>query len=72
MPWLEATYPDLVPRYRATYARPYGPKAERERIGSMVRSMVGGRTKRRASPGASRFDRGSSASREPATQLPLF
>jgi len=73
MPWLEATYPDLVPRYREAYARPYGPKAERDRIGSMVRSMVGGRTKRRASsPGASRFDRGTAAPREPATQLPLF
>jgi len=73
MPWLEATYPDLVPRYRAAYTRPYGPKAERDRIGSVVRSMVGGRTKRRASsPGASRFDRGRTAPREPATQLPLF
>ena len=73
MPWLEATYPDLVPRYRAAYTRPYGPKAERDRIGSMVRSMVGGRTKRRASsPGASRFDRGTAAPRESATQLPLF
>ncbi|MGB7804477.1 MAG: radical SAM protein [Actinomycetota bacterium] len=73
MPWLEATYPDLVPRYRTVYARPYGPKAERDRIGSMVRSMVGGRTKRRASsPGASRFDRGTATPRGSATQLPLF
>jgi DNA repair photolyase len=73
MPWLEATYPDLVPRYREAYARPYGPKADRDRLGSMVRSMVGGRTKRRArSPGASRFDRGGGSGPQPATQLPLF
>ena len=66
-------HPELVQRYRSMYVHPYGPKDDRDRIGSMVRSMVGGRTKRRASsPGASRFDRGKAAPREPATQLPLF
>ena len=43
MPWLERSYPELVPRYRAMYRRPYGPKAERDRLTSLVRSMVGRR-----------------------------
>jgi DNA repair photolyase len=74
MPWLEATYPDLVARYRHLYVRAYGTKAERDRLGALVGSMVGGRTKRRATPssGASRFRRGRPDGEAPATQLPLF
>jgi DNA repair photolyase len=36
--WLEAYRPDLIPRYERLYARgAYAPKAERERIGRLVR-----------------------------------
>ena len=71
MPWLEATYPDLVPRYQRTYTRAYGPKHERDRLAAMVRSMVGQRILR--SPVASRFRRGERAGRsDPTTQLELW
>lgn len=55
MPWLEQHHPDLVERYRGLYTRAYAPKAERDRLGRMVGSLV--RTGRRRWP-------------EPADELP--
>jgi DNA repair photolyase len=40
MPWLAERYPDLVLRYERMYARPYGPKADREEIGRTVHGLV--------------------------------
>jgi DNA repair photolyase len=40
MPWLEATSPDLAPRYRELYARPYAPVASRRELGRRVASIV--------------------------------
>ena len=38
MDWLRSQRPDLVPRYEQLYARgAYAPKAERERIGGVLR-----------------------------------
>ena len=69
MPWLERSYPDLVPRYRAMYRRPYGPKAERDRLTSLVRSMVGRRPREGSTP---RFRRTTPSEREEATQPALW
>jgi DNA repair photolyase len=38
MPWLEATYPELVAGYRRLYRGSNAPKAVRERIGERVRA----------------------------------
>jgi DNA repair photolyase len=40
MPWLEAAYPDLVPRYRELYARPYAPGSSRRELARRVSSIV--------------------------------
>jgi DNA repair photolyase len=40
MPWLEATYPDLVPRYHELYSRAYAPVATRRELGRRVASIV--------------------------------
>lgn len=70
MPWLEATYPDLAPRYRTIYERPYGPKHERDRLVTLVRSMVGNRGLR--SPASRRFDSPASSTHQATTQLALW
>ena len=49
MPWLEQEYPELVDRYRDLYRTPYGPKTMRAHLSSQVRSMDGGRVRRRRS-----------------------
>ena len=64
MDWLRSQRPDLVPLYERLYARgAYAPKADRERIGALVRSrrMPGRR------PGSA-FRRG--ARLDPAAELP--
>jgi len=59
MPWLAQHYPDLVPMYEATYARPYAPAADRKalgrRVGGIVRALGGTRPRPEA---PERFDRG--------------
>jgi DNA repair photolyase len=40
LPWLEQEHPDLVPRYLEMYRHPYGPKADRDALGSSVAAMV--------------------------------
>jgi DNA repair photolyase len=40
LPWLEANHPELVGRYRRMYARPYGPKEDRDRLGRSVARLV--------------------------------
>jgi DNA repair photolyase len=40
MPWLAEHYPDLVDRYDRMYAKPYGPAADRARLGSTVGGLV--------------------------------
>jgi DNA repair photolyase len=40
LPWLEETYPDLVPRYRDLYRKAYAPSADREALGRRVRGLV--------------------------------
>jgi DNA repair photolyase len=42
MPWLEATYPELVERYEAMYRRPYAPKGDQQALGRRVASIVRG------------------------------
>jgi DNA repair photolyase len=39
-PWLEEHYPELVPRYREMYQRPYGPPSSRKELGARVASIV--------------------------------
>jgi DNA repair photolyase len=36
LPWLDRTYPDLVPRYEAMYTRAYAPTADRKMLGRSV------------------------------------
>jgi DNA repair photolyase len=36
MPWLAEQYPELVDRYQAMYTKPYGPAADRTRLGATV------------------------------------
>ncbi len=64
MPWLEQAYPELVDRYRDLYRTPYGPKTVRARLSSQVRSMDGGRVRRKGSarPDAPRAPEAGSAS----------
>ena len=42
MPWLQEHYPDLVPRYEATYrlGSGYAPKADQRELGNLVRDLV--------------------------------
>jgi DNA repair photolyase len=40
LPWLEKEYPDLVPRYRASYRSAYGPAAASKALGSRVAALV--------------------------------
>ena len=40
LPWLEEHHPDLVPRYLEMYRHPYGPKADRDRLGARVGALV--------------------------------
>jgi DNA repair photolyase len=40
MPWLAEQYPELVDRYEAMYAKPYGPAADRTRLGATVGGIV--------------------------------
>ena len=71
MPWLEETYPELVSRYRGLYTTPYGPKGERERLASLVRTMVGPRGRRTDT--SVRFRRtGRSSPRDRAIQPQLW
>jgi DNA repair photolyase len=49
MPWLVQHHPDLVERYSALYPRAYAPRAERDRLGRVVGSLV--RAGRRRWPG---------------------
>jgi DNA repair photolyase len=56
LPWLEQEHPDLVPRYLEMYRHPYGPKADRDALGSSVAAMVseaGG--PRRSAPRVERY-----------------
>jgi DNA repair photolyase len=39
-PWLRDVRPDLVERYRQLYQRSHAPKAERRRIGGIVRDLI--------------------------------
>jgi DNA repair photolyase len=50
MPWLEEHHPDLVPRYTQMYREAYGPKAERDRLGARVGSLVRAARKRWPAP----------------------
>ena len=78
MPWLEEHHPDLVPRYTQMYRQAYGPKAERDRLGARVGSLVRTARKRWPAPPAQeiphgqRFRRGSRARREEPTQPSLW
>ncbi|HVR06288.1 MAG TPA: hypothetical protein VMS02_09605, partial [Solirubrobacteraceae bacterium] len=70
--WLGDQRPELLPRYHELYARgAYAPRAERERLGGLVREARGGRV-----PGRGRFLRpaptvsGASAERRSAEQSP--
>jgi DNA repair photolyase len=60
MPWLAEHHPDLVPRYQRTYARAYGPAADRRALGARVGRMVdaAGGIRPRAGAPAARFRRG--------------
>jgi DNA repair photolyase len=40
MPWLADHYPELVERYEAMYAKPYGPPADRNSLGTRVDGLV--------------------------------
>jgi DNA repair photolyase len=40
LPWLEANHPELAERYGRMYARPYGPKADRDRLARQVGRLV--------------------------------
>jgi DNA repair photolyase len=40
LPWLEREYPELVPRYRALYARPYAPNGARRELSGRVTSLI--------------------------------
>jgi DNA repair photolyase len=81
LPWLHEHHPDLVPRYRELYPRPYAPKAERDRLGREVGSLV--RAARRRWPERSdeavprahrsrRSERGPLRDREPPSQTTLW
>jgi DNA repair photolyase len=53
MPWLTEHHPDLVDRYRRTYANAYGPAADRRALGGRVGRMIdeaGGLRPRRGIP----------------------
>jgi hypothetical protein len=56
MPWLEDQYPDLVPRYRQMYGRPYASAEERKALGARVAGIV-------RALGGTRPDRGGDADR---------
>jgi DNA repair photolyase len=40
LPWLEEKHPELLEPYRRMYARPYGPKEDRDRLGRSVARLV--------------------------------
>jgi DNA repair photolyase len=40
LPWLEEQYPELVPRYRETYAKAYASAEERKALGARVSAIV--------------------------------
>jgi DNA repair photolyase len=40
LPWLAAQHPELLERYRRMYARPYGPKEDRDRLARRVGNLV--------------------------------
>jgi DNA repair photolyase len=78
LPWLEANYPELVPRYRELYPRAYAPSALRKEVGRRVAGIVralGGTHPQEGAP-SERFSRergrdgGGEASTRP-TQLTL-
>ncbi|HEY7659889.1 MAG TPA: radical SAM protein [Actinomycetota bacterium] len=60
LPWLAESYPELVPRYEAMYARPYAPATDRDALGRRVAGLVrsAGGPRRGQRPPA-RFSRGS-------------
>jgi DNA repair photolyase len=71
MPWLEQEYPDLLPRYRAMYARPYGPPAARKELGRRVASIVRAVGGVRESTGSHRGRAAGPRREDPPTQLTL-
>ena len=78
MPWLEEHHPDLVPRYTAMYRQAYGPKAERDRLGARVGSLVRTARKRWPAPpdrqvaDRHRFRRGAADRRQEPAQPTLW
>jgi DNA repair photolyase len=73
MPWLEEHHPDLVPRYRSMYRRPYGPKEERSRLAATVGHVVRERGGPVPRSGSERFrQRPDARARPEASQLPLW
>jgi DNA repair photolyase len=78
MPWLEEHHPDLVPRYTEMYRQAYGPKAERDRLGARVGSLVRTARKRWPAPAAHevvdrhRIRRGARDRRQEPTQPTLW
>jgi DNA repair photolyase len=76
LPWLAATHPELVERYRALYARSYAPKADRQRVSDQVRRLI---TRHRGTTPPQPFRRRPDRPAAPATtaapaprQLPLL
>ena len=73
MPWLAATYPDLVPRYEQMYRTPYGPPGDRNALGDAVGDLVRELGGTRPAPERPRRWRTSERSRgEKAEQLELL
>jgi DNA repair photolyase len=71
MPWLAEQYPELVERYEAMYAKPYGPAADRNRLGSAVGGIVRSLGGTRPAPAVPPRWRGRAGERPAHEQLTL-
>ena len=72
MEWLRATYPDLVPRYEATYRKAYADRPEQDSLGERVRAAVsslGGLRRRSPRSAPKRFDESARRARRERTKL---
>ena len=76
MPWLAEHHPDLVSRYERTYAKAYGPAADRKALGARVGRLVDAAGGLRPRPGIAvpRWRRGDAGPPQPrpAEQLSLL
>jgi DNA repair photolyase len=76
MRWLADHYSDLVPRYEATYRKPYGPPAARkdlgERVSGLVRSLGGLRPRPDTTPRWRRGELRQGRAAEAGDQLSLL